>query len=185
MKPILLTLTAFTALCPLLSAETTALPGNPTEHGVSGTNTGPAAAPGDGRDASRAGSSQQQEAGNGAQALASNVFEWDQLTVTPNKTGVRRDVLDGRTTTLDKLHCHITTLNPGERSGEPRLHRQEEIIIVKEGTVEASCNGQVRTAGPGSVIFFAAHSVTFLRNAGPTPATYTVVYYYTPLTPKA
>ena len=116
--------------------------------------------------------------------LASNVYEWDKLTVTPTKLGVRRDVLDGATSTLDKLHCHITTLNPGERSGEPRLHLQEEVIIVKEGTVEANFNGQVRTAGPGSVIFFAAHSTTFLRNAGTTPATYTVIYYYTPLTPK-
>jgi len=116
--------------------------------------------------------------------LASNVYEWDKLTVTPTKLGLRRDVLDGRTTTLDQLHCHITTLNPGERSGEPRLHVQEEVIIVKEGTVEANFNGQVRIAGPGSVIFFAAHSTTFLRNVGPTPATYTVNYYYTPLTPK-
>jgi mannose-6-phosphate isomerase-like protein (cupin superfamily) len=116
--------------------------------------------------------------------LASNVFPWDQLAVTPTKLGVRRDVLDGSTTTLDLLHCHITTLNPGERSGEARLHRQEEIIIVKEGTVEANFNGQVRTAGPGSVIFFAALSTTFLRNVGTTPATYTVIYYHTPLTPK-
>jgi len=116
--------------------------------------------------------------------LASNVFEWDKLTVTPTKLGVRRDVLDGRTATLDKLHCHITTLNPGERSGEPRLHLQEEVIIVKEGTVEVNFDGQVRTAGPGSVIFFAARSTTFLRNAGNTPATYIVIYYYTPLTPK-
>ncbi len=120
-----------------------------------------------------------------AEKLASGVFEWDKLKVEPNNLGVRRPVFDGPTTTLDRLHCHITTLNPGERSGEPRLHLQEEIIIVKEGTVEANFDGQVRTAGPGSVIFFAAHATTFLRNAGTTPATYTVIYYYTPLTPKS
>ena len=117
--------------------------------------------------------------------LASNVFDWDKLKVEPTKTGARRTVLDGATTALDKLHCHITTLNPGERSGEPRVHLQEEVIIVKEGTVEANFDGQVRTAGPGSVIFFAAHATTFLRNPGATPATYTVIYYYTPLTPKS
>jgi hypothetical protein len=116
--------------------------------------------------------------------LTSNVFVWDQLAATPTATGLRRAVLDGPTATLDKLHCHISTLNPGEKSGEPRLHRQEEVIIVKEGTLEASCDGIVRSAPAGSVIYFAAHSVTFLRNAGNTPATYTVVYYYTPLTPK-
>jgi len=97
---------------------------------------------------------------------------------------VRRDVFDGPTTTLDKAHCHITTLNPGENSGEPRVHLQEEIIIVKEGLVEMHIDGKTQTAGPGSVFFLAARATTALRNAGPTPCTYIVVYYYTPLTPK-
>ncbi len=120
-----------------------------------------------------------------APKLASAVFDWEKLPVIPTPKGVRRDVFDGPTTTLDQAHCHITTLNPGENSGEPRLHLQEEVIIVKEGQVEATYDGHHQIAGPGSVIFFAAHAVTRLRNAGPTPCTYIVVYYYTPLTPKS
>ena len=104
---------------------------------------------------------------------------------TPNAKGVRRAVFDGPTATVDKVHCHVTTLNPGEKSGEPSKHLQEEIIIVKEGTVEAHWDGQSKSGGPGSVIFFAAGATTFLRNAGTTPCTYTVIYYYTPLTPKS
>lgn len=117
--------------------------------------------------------------------LASAVFDWEKLPVVPTPKGVRRDVFDGPTTTLDKAHCHITTLNPGENSGEPRRHLQEEVIIIKEGLVEVSFDGRTQTAGPGSVIFFAANAVTRLRNAGTTPATYIVFYYYTPLTPKS
>jgi len=120
-----------------------------------------------------------------AEKLTSNVYAWEKLVATPSATGARRAVLDGQTTTLDKLHVHISTLNPGEKSGEPRLHLQEEVIIVKEGTIEATSDGVTRTATAGSVIFFAAHSVTFMKNVGPTPATYTVIYYYTPLTPKS
>ena len=116
--------------------------------------------------------------------LVSAVFAWEKLTVTPTAKGVRRDVFDGPTATVDKMHCHITTLNPGEKSGEPSKHLQEEVIIVKEGSVEAHWDGQSKTGGPGSVIFFAAGATTFLRNAGPTPCTYLVIYYYTPLTPK-
>ena len=118
-------------------------------------------------------------------ALASNLFSWDSLTVKPTAKGSRRDVFDGPTTTLDQVHCHITTLNPGEKSGEPTKHLQEEIIIVKEGTVEAHWDGSLKTGGPGSVIFFAAGATTFLRNAGSSPCTYIVIYYYTPLTPKS
>jgi quercetin dioxygenase-like cupin family protein len=119
-----------------------------------------------------------------APKLVSTVYNWEKMTVTTTPSGVRRALFDGPTTTLDKLHCHITTLNPGQNSGEPRKHLQEEVIIIKEGTVEATVDGRTETAGPGSVIFFAANAVTRLRNAGTTPATYFVTYYYTPLTPK-
>jgi uncharacterized cupin superfamily protein len=117
--------------------------------------------------------------------LPSAVYNLDQLPPEATAVGVRRAVLDGPTTTLDKLHVHITTLNPGAKSGEPRLHLQEEVIIVREGTVEVYCDGRTTLAQPGAVIFFAARATTALRNVGTTPATYTVVYYYTPLTPKS
>ncbi|MEO7415108.1 MAG: cupin domain-containing protein [Opitutaceae bacterium] len=120
-----------------------------------------------------------------APKLVSDLYDWETLVVTQNAKGVRRAVFDGPTATVDKMHVHSTTLNPGEKSGEPSKHLQEEVIIVKEGLVEANWDGKSKTGGPGSVIFFAAGATTFLRNAGATPCTYIVVYYYTPLTPKS
>ena len=116
--------------------------------------------------------------------LTSAVYNWEKMKPTVVTNGVRRALFDGPTATVDKLHCHITTLKPGEVSSAPHLHLQEEIIIVKEGTVEAVFDGKTETAGAGSVIFFNSHAVTQLRNPGKVPATYTVVYYLTPLTPK-
>jgi mannose-6-phosphate isomerase-like protein (cupin superfamily) len=116
--------------------------------------------------------------------LLSAVYDWEKMQPTQVSNGVRRVVFDGPTATLDKINCHITTLNPGQQSGEPRLHVQEEVVIVKEGTIEATFDGHSETVGPGSVIFFASHATTRLRNPGKVPATYTVIYYYTPLTPK-
>ena len=110
--------------------------------------------------------------------MPTTIFDWDQMHVETKPNGERRDVFDAPTTTLDKVHCHITTLKPGENSGAPRLHLQEEIIIVKEGTVEATFDGQTKIVGPGSVIFFAANATTRLRNAGDSPCTYTVINYY-------
>ena len=116
--------------------------------------------------------------------LASTIFDWEKMHVETVSNGVRRTLFDAPTATLDKIHCHITTLNPGETSGEPRRHLQEEVIIIKEGTVEATVDGRRQSVGPGSVIFFAANAVTRLRNVGSGPATYTVLYYFTPLTPR-
>ena len=117
--------------------------------------------------------------------LSSKVYDWEKLATTPTANGVRRDVFDGPTATVDKLHCHITTLKPGTTSGEPRRHVQEEVIVIKEGLVEASIDGKTQIAGAGSVFHFASGAVTRLRNAGDGPATYVVIYFYTPLTPKS
>ena len=64
-------------------------------------------------------------------------------------------------------------------------HLQEEVLIVKEGEVEVSLDGTTQKVGPGSILFFAAGAVTGLRNVGTAPATYYVIYYKTPKTPKA
>jgi uncharacterized cupin superfamily protein len=117
--------------------------------------------------------------------LTSAVYDWEKMKPVTVPNGIRRTVFDGPTATLDKLHCHITVLNPGEVSSEPHLHLQEEVIIIREGTVEAYFDGETALAGPGSVIFFKSHAVTRLRNPGKVPAIYTVVNYYTPLTPKS
>jgi hypothetical protein len=81
--------------------------------------------------------------------MPTTIFDWEKMPVTATTNGVRRALFDSPTATLDLLHCHITTLNPGQNSGEPRLHLQEEVIIIKEGLVEAYHDGQTQTVGPG------------------------------------
>ena len=64
-------------------------------------------------------------------------------------------------------------------------HLQEEVLIVKDGEVEVSLDGTTQKAGAGSILFFAAGAVTGLRNVSTAPATYYVIYYKTPKTPKS
>jgi len=120
-----------------------------------------------------------------AAPLVSRVFDWASLQAVPIPNGERRQVLDGPTATVDLLHVHVTTLAVGKASGEAVRHLQEEVLIVKDGEVEVSLDGTTQKVGPGSILFFAAGAVTRLRNAGTTPATYYVVYFKTPKTPKA
>ena len=77
------------------------------------------------------------------------------------------------------------SVEKNHRTGRGRFHFSvEHRFIVKEGTIEAVFDGKTEIATAGSVIFFNSHAVTQLRNPGKVPATYTVVYYLTPLTPK-
>ena len=54
-------------------------------------------------------------------------------------------------------------------------HPNEELVIVKEGTVEVLVDGQLQRVGPGSVIFNASNQMHSLRNVGSSVATYHVI----------
>jgi XRE family transcriptional regulator, regulator of sulfur utilization len=112
--------------------------------------------------------------------LQSSIFDWNALPVKTTKIGATRKVMQAPTATLDELECHITTLNPGETPHPPHKHPDEEIIIIKEGTVESLVNGQLKRVGPGSVIFQASNQMHSIRNVGQGPATYHVVKWNSP-----
>ena len=120
-----------------------------------------------------------------AAPLRSGVIDWNTLAPTQTRTGQRRDVFDAPTATLDRLHGHITTLNPGQNTGPLHRHPQEEIVIIKEGTVEVNIDGRKQVAGAGSIVFFGVNENENMTNVGPGPATYLVLQWFTPLTPKS
>src|SRR5262245_11155083 len=106
--------------------------------------------------------------------LSSSVYDWNAMQAESTSGGSRRTVFRSPTATLDELECHITTLSPGQASHAPHRHPEEEVIIVKEGTVESVVNGTQQRVGPGSVIFQASNQEHAIRNVGDTPATYHV-----------
>src|SRR6186713_121722 len=89
-----------------------------------------------------------------APRIGSSVFNWEDLKVKPTPVGERRDVSDNPTPTFETFECHISTLNPGMASHPPHIHPQEELIILREGTLEVLLNGTSQKAGPGSLLFF-------------------------------
>lgn len=110
----------------------------------------------------------------------STIFDWNAMTAQPTKVGAVRRVCQVPTATLDELEIHITTLNAGETSHAPHQHADEELLIVKEGTVESLVNGQLHRVGPGSVIFQASNQMHGIRNVGDGPATYHVIRWNSP-----
>ncbi len=123
-----------------------------------------------------------------AAKLGSKVFLWDSYVVKPTAVGTRRDVADLPTATFAKFESHISTLNAGNMSHAPHIHPQEEFIILKEGTLEASINGKLERVEAGSIMFFASNDYHNVTNVGTTPATYLVFNLATAATqsvPKA
>ena len=79
------------------------------------------------------------------------------------------------TATLDELEYHTTTLKPGASPHAPHTHKNEELLIIKAGEVEAYVNGEWKPAPTGSLVFFASMVPHTVRNPGTVPATYHVV----------
>jgi quercetin dioxygenase-like cupin family protein len=80
--------------------------------------------------------------------LGSAAVSWEEIQTRAPK-GLSRQVFRAPTATLDELELHVTTLAPGEAPHPPHKHPDEEIIIIKEGVVEVTVNGETRRVGPG------------------------------------
>ena len=112
--------------------------------------------------------------------LDSTAWRWQDLQAKKTDVGELRSVVRQPTRTLDELEMHITTLNPHTASHPPHTHPNEEMVILKEGTLQAHVNGKEIVIGPGSVLFFASMQPHAVQNVGDTPATYFVINWASP-----
>jgi XRE family transcriptional regulator, regulator of sulfur utilization len=117
-------------------------------------------------------------------SMTSKALEWTSLEVKTNATGSSRKILEGPTANLEMLECHASTLNPGLTNHAILKRPNDELIIVKEGTIEAFVGDKWVRVGPGSVVFNAANVPQSMRNPGGVPATYHVITFRTPTAPK-
>ena len=109
--------------------------------------------------------------------MTSTAIEWNSTQATTNANGSGRKFFEGPTATLDLLECHASTLNPGATNHVILRRPHDEVIIIKEGTIEAFVKDKWVRVGPGSVIFNAADDLQAMRNVGDSPATYHVIMF--------
>lgn len=117
-------------------------------------------------------------------ALGPAVWDWNDIPVKATDVGAIREIIRQPTATLDELEIHVTTLKPGLTSHAPHTHPNEELVIIREGTVEVLSGGAWKRLGPGSIAFNASNASHALRNVGTTAATYHVINWTTAATPK-
>lgn len=117
--------------------------------------------------------------------IHSKVFDWNSLVDKRNAVGSVRTVCDAPTATLENLEINFSTLKPGLMSHPPHKHPNEELIIVRQGTVETLSNGKWIRMGPGSVIFNGSNQLHSIKNVGSEPAIYHVINVKTEKTPAA
>ena len=114
------------------------------------------------------------------QKVASTVYEWAELEVERSETRERRHILKGFSDGFEYLQIHTSSVEPGKAAHDPHTHEdREELIIVKEGTLEQTINGESRVLLPGSVTLVLPGDLHGMRNAGMVPATYYILRWRT------
>lgn len=109
--------------------------------------------------------------------LPSKCYKFDDLPAKTNpKTGMTvREVFRGKTQTGCPLAMHISTLPPGQMPHPAHHHVHEEMMLIREGTLQATIAGKTTVAETGSVIYINSNDEHGLKNVGTGPAQYFVI----------
>ena len=66
-------------------------------------------------------------------------------------------------------------LAAGQAPHAPHRHAHEELILIREGALELTMEGQKTALGPGSGVYVASDEEHGFRNSGAVPAKYFVL----------
>lgn len=107
--------------------------------------------------------------------LASKTYRYEDLPVHNEGPNRGRPIFEGETHTGVLIELHETELAPGQMPHPAHHHLHEEMILVREGTMEVTIAGKPATLGPGGVGYVASGEEHGWRNVGTGPARYFVL----------
>jgi len=84
-------------------------------------------------------------------------------------------VFTGATHAGFMLDMHESELAAGQAPHAPHRHAHEELILIREGTLELTMAGKKIQLGPGSGVYVASNEDHGFRNSGTIPAKYFVL----------
>jgi len=94
------------------------------------------------------------------------VLDWKEMETRATNKGESRQICSRPGAWLGKIDMHATTLNAGEVSHAPHVHRSEELILMRSGKVQEYIGGKYYPASAGDVIFLPSLVPHALENKG-------------------
>ncbi len=112
-----------------------------------------------------------------AQTLPAQIYAWQSAAVSKKANSKQRVLLEGSTRDFKHLKIHATTLPPHQAPHPAHRHADEELLIVKEGSLTVTIEDKTATLGPGSVALMLPGDSHGFENKGDSSATYFVMRY--------
>lgn len=116
--------------------------------------------------------------------VPSQVYAWNDMKVEQQETRVRRPFFKGSTTHLAHFEVHASTLETGKMPHGSHTHAgEEELVLIREGTLKVTIKEEEYVLGPGSIALILPGDEHGFSNAGDTPASYYIMKYrsHTPM----
>jgi len=107
--------------------------------------------------------------------MKTQAFLFNDLPVTTNGQNRQRRMFTAKTHTGFKIESHQSDIAPGDVNHPPHQHLREEMMLIREGTMELTINGTPYRLGPGDVGVIGSNEVHNARNVGTARAHYFIV----------
>ena len=107
--------------------------------------------------------------------LPAKVYKYEDLVVKVNGQNQSRAVFNGETHKGMPVELHMTKLAPGQAPHPPHKHVHEEVLMLKNGILDATFGGETSRLTPGSVIYVASMVEHGWKNPGTGTAEYFVI----------
>jgi mannose-6-phosphate isomerase-like protein (cupin superfamily) len=111
---------------------------------------------------------------SGKPTIPSGFFHFDKLPARAAGSLTYRPIIEGKIFEGCHIDLHESDLAPHSIPHPPHHHRHEEMVLIVEGTLEFTINGQAIRAGAGSVAFFGSGDMHGIRNTENSHAKYFV-----------
>ena len=105
----------------------------------------------------------------------SKTYDYATLDVRVNGANKQRFFFDASTHTGFTVRVHETELAPNQRPHASHHHVHEEMLFLREGTMEITIEGKTSRLGPGGIVYVASNEEHGWQNVGTTPARYFIV----------
>jgi XRE family transcriptional regulator, regulator of sulfur utilization len=107
--------------------------------------------------------------------MKTRAYHYSEVPDTINGKNKSKQLFRAKTHTGFKMESHMSDIAPGEVNHPPHQHLREEMMLVREGTMELTIAGTPYRLGPGDVGVIGSNEIHNAKNVGTGRALYFIV----------